>query len=92
MGYDTTISIYNAQGKYIGDVIYDITFRAFRNLIDFSYKNQVSDEDKNSHYIFGDLICHKDILKGFKGTDFENEIANAILTDTEVAYFSITSV
>ena len=100
MGYDTTISIYDAQGKYLGDIIDDITFRAFRNLIDFSYKNQTfSEKDDDftilrlkNHCIFGDMVCKKDVLKSFQGTDFENEIAKIILDDEEIGYYSITSV
>lgn len=89
MGYDSTINLYGHNGKFLGELIDDISFRAIINLIKFAHQNKASDVPM---YAFDDVVCEKEVLESFKGSDFENQLADIIKNDDEIAYFGITSV
>ena len=104
MGYDSTISVYNENGGYIGDIIDDISFRAILNLICFSRERQLSKKQIKELCLFGDIKCSVQVIKDFlydcekngvmNDKDYRWDIlyCNEILKNKKIKYFSITSV
>ena len=104
MGYDSTISVYDESGKYMGDIVDDISFRAILNLIRFSKDKQLSKREERELCIFGDIRCSVKVIKEFlydcEKNGMMNEIeyhwdifyCKEILKNKRIHYFSITSV
>lgn len=104
MGYDSTISVYNENGKYMGDIVDDISFRTIRNLIRFTRDKQLNEKAKNKVCLFGDIVCKVQVIKDFIYDCEKNGVINdedyywdvlfarKILENKRIKYFSITSV
>lgn len=105
MGYDSTISVYNEDGKYMGDIVDDISFRTILNLIRFSRDKQLSKQERKELYcISGDIKCSISVIKAFLYDCEKNGVINdddyhwdvffcrKILENKRIKYYSITSI
>ena len=106
MGYDSCVEAFNAEGRYMGCIINDISFRAIIEFIRFCQKQNLDEEELNSKgiHLFGDINCEDTVAKDFledcrlNKTIDEFHYQTMVLVATEIAnnprikYFSITSV
>lgn len=105
MGYDSTISVYDKYGKYMGDVIDDVSINSVRDLIMFSKNKQLSDKKLDDLFMFGDINCDVKVIHEFLDSINETEIreddyskkwlinnCKMMVENKNIKYFSITSV
>ena len=104
MGYDSTVSVYNEDGRYMGNVINDVSINSVRELIIYSRDKQLSDKKLDKLFMFGDINCDIKIMKDFLDdmdmSDIEENVSKnwlvnrckKIVKNDNIKYFSITSV
>lgn len=106
MGYDSTVEAFNKEGKYLGCIIDDISFRAIIEFIKFCRKQSLDEEELSSKgiYLFGDINCNDEVAKDFLKCCKKNKtiddfhyqtmvlVATEIANNPKIKYFSITSV
>lgn len=104
MGYDSTISVYNENGKYMGDIANDISFRQIINLIRFARDKQLNKQQLDELCAFGDIVCNIKVIKEFLYDCEKNGVINdndyhwdifyckKMLNNKRIHYFSITSI
>lgn len=104
MGYDSTISVYDKYGKYMGDMINDVSINSVRELIIYSRDKQLTKNELKDLYMFGDINCNikvmKDFLNDIDMSDIEKNVSKnwlvnrckKIVGNDNIKYFSITSV